>query len=131
MSKFTGADQLQTRLKWVRDRGSKRIGGAMIRAGMRVIGGAMRSACPGSISAEIGSRRLPTAGNVLRGVVGLGVGGVQSRIENPHGHFLAAGTIFIRARPFIRNAIASSTGSAESAMQTAGAKALSKMNVTG
>ena len=58
MSKFTGADQLQTRLKWVRDRGSKRIGGAMIRAGMRVIGGAMRSACPGSISAEIGTPQL-------------------------------------------------------------------------
>jgi hypothetical protein len=122
-----GLDELTELLQTLGRKGARRIGGAAINAGLEVLEPAIRSACPGHVADEVGSRRMRPSGMTVRGVVGLGAGGAETHVDQPHGHFLALGTEFIQARPFVRDAIASSTPSVGAAMQQAASDALTQL----
>lgn len=107
-------------------KGANGVAGAAVNAGLNVMAASAKSASPGSISQEIGKRRGRSEQNIVRGVVGLGVG-AAARIKNPHGHFLTAGTKYIVARHFIRRAFEASAASAFQAMKRAASRRLSKL----
>lgn len=105
---------------------ARTIAAAAVRAGLRVMASAARSACPGEIRQEIGSRLVKGGDTIVRGKVGLEVGAGQ-RAPQPHGHFLALGTKYIVARQFLRNAFASAMPAAMVAARRGAARKLSQL----
>lgn len=90
-----------------------------VRSGLMVMSTAARLASPGGIAREIGFRLLAYSGPlIVQGIVGLGVG-AGGKAPRPHGFFLESGTKYIRARRFVRNAIAGARSSARTAMKNA------------
>lgn len=126
MSRIDGLSELRDRLVRLQYRGARSVGGASLNAGLLALKSAVKDGCPGTIGDEVGSRRLRGSALVMEGVVGLGAGGAEKNVDNPHGHFLAAGTKNIEAEPFVRDAIDGATGAALGAMASAGSDALAK-----
>jgi hypothetical protein len=88
---LTGLHELAQSLKRMGYRGTA-IARAGVGAGLSAARTAIKSAAPGDVKNEVGARMLKTEGHVVRGVVGLGVGGAAAA-EKPHGHLIVLGTV--------------------------------------